>query len=113
MEQDVWLIYFEDQQVPAEIYSGDDAEVNARERFGILSSSWSCHLFRKDTVAINLRLNAHEGLVEALKVISGRKCGSDCQHRYMDPQEDPRNPRPDVRCAGCISKDALAQLEGK
>jgi hypothetical protein len=62
---------------------------------------------------IALRLNAHEGLVAILACLSSRTCRSDCQNTYMDPLEDPRNPRPNHRCASCMSRDVLAQLEGK
>lgn len=42
-----WLIFFEDQGMRPECYSGTGAEEAARRRFHVLSMSWSCHLFKR------------------------------------------------------------------
>lgn len=54
MMDDAWLIYFEDREVPPEIYTGEDAEANARARYAVLLQSWSCHLFRAADLEICL-----------------------------------------------------------
>lgn len=46
MDNPAWLIYFEDRDVPPELYTDEGAEENARARFKVLLQSWSCHLFR-------------------------------------------------------------------
>ena len=42
-----YLIYFEDAEVPCDIYDGQGAEEAARKRFKDASQNWACHLFQK------------------------------------------------------------------
>jgi hypothetical protein len=52
----IWLIYFEDREVPPEIYA---EEQPALERFARLQQSWSCHLLVSyEAVAEITRLEA-------------------------------------------------------
>ena len=43
-----WLIYFEDAQRPAELFSGEGAEEAAAARYQALLPNWNCHLFRRE-----------------------------------------------------------------
>lgn len=43
---DCWLIYFEDDEMRPEVFTGDGAESAARKRFAALDQAWNVILFK-------------------------------------------------------------------
>lgn len=68
---DAWIIWFEDEDVAPEIFSGHGATEAAGKRFAMVRSNWNCHLFQ--------RVETDCGIEEQTPCLSGVASGEPCE----------------------------------
>ena len=68
-DEEVWLIWYEDQDRKPELFSGCGATEAAKRRYEQLSITWNCHLFRKVSPSIDKpTTTTPDKTVEALEI---------------------------------------------